>query len=503
MARHRNERGRACAAALAAALALGCAGGGLAARDGALAAARDGAEGSAPGGAPATAPEARPRPPRAAPAAGPSAARDEDPFAGTASLDRARVVEAVLRRNPTLEAARQAWRAALARFPQETGLPDPMLAYRVAPRSLASRTVDDAHVVELAQPIPFPGTRRLRGEVALADADAAREAFEAARLRLATAASLLFDDLYVAARALEVNEHHHGLLEELQAVARSRYEAGEVSAGAALQAEVELGQLARERATLEAEARVAGHALNALLHRAPDAPLPPPPARLGPAPLAPGAGPRAGARDDAARAAAPGEAPPPAPGAPGHGELAAALADRPELRAADARVRAGEAEVALARRAFLPDVTLVGGYDGMEEASEMRPMVGLSFEVPLQLGRRRAALEEARARLESARAERAALEAELHAALASAAARVEEARRVLAVVRDRLLPAARDRLDAARAAFETGQEDFDALITAQRDLSEVELAEHRALADVERRAAELASARGVLPGLAR
>jgi outer membrane protein TolC len=128
-------------------------------------------------------------------------------------------------------------------------------------------------------------------------------------------------------------------------------------------------------------------------------------------------------------------------------------------------------------------------------------MVGLAFEVPLQVGRRRAALEEARARLEAARSERAAVEAEVRLAVRSAAERVEEARRVLAVVQDRLLPAARDQLDAARAAFETGQESFLAVIEAERDLREVELGEHEALADLDRRVAELESATGTLPGL--
>ena len=205
----------------------------------------------------------------------------------------------------------------------------------------------------------------------------------------------------------------------------------------------------------------------------PDAPLPPPPPLLEPAP---------------------------GPAASAEGQVAAALAARPELLAADARVRGGEAAVALARRAFLPDVTLTAGYDGFEDAPEMRPMVGLSFEVPLQVGRRRAALEEARARLEAARSDRAAVEAEVRLSVRSGAARVEEARRVLGVVRERLLPAARDQLDAARAAFETGQESFLAVIGAERDLRELELAEHRALADLDRRVAELDGATGVVPG---
>lgn len=49
----------------------------------------------------------------------------ETPFPGAAVLDRRALVEEVLRRNPSLESMRQAWRAALARYPQETALDDP------------------------------------------------------------------------------------------------------------------------------------------------------------------------------------------------------------------------------------------------------------------------------------------------------------------------------------------------------------------------------------------
>jgi outer membrane protein TolC len=172
------------------------------------------------------------------------------------------------------------------------------------------------------------------------------------------------------------------------------------------------------------------------------------------------------------------------------------LADRPELRAADARVRAAEAAVGLARREFLPDFALTAGYDGFWEVSELRPMLGVELNVPLQLGRRRAALEEAHAELERARREREGLVDELRLAIASAEQRVAEASRVLALYRDRLLPAASDQLEAARAAFESGQESFLAVLAAEEDLREVELGEHRALAALDRQQALLVGATG-------
>jgi outer membrane protein, heavy metal efflux system len=399
-------------------------------------------------------------------------ASDADPFPGAATLERDALVAEVLRRNPSLRAARFAWRAALARFPQETALDDPMLGYAVGPASFSSHQVDDAQRIELRQAFPFPGKLRLRGEIALAEAEAAGHDFAAARLRVATMASLLFDDYYLAERGLEVNHHHRELMGELREVASARYEAGQVSAQAPLQAEFELAALERLQAALESARTLAVAQLNALLHRGPGQPLAAPPAVL--------AVPEVGPLD-------------------GEAEQAAALAARPELRAAEARIRAGEAAVGVARRAFLPDFALRGGYDGFWEASDLRPFLGVELSVPLQLGRRRAALSQAQAELERVRSERAGTESEVRLAVATSVARVEEARRSLALSRDRLIPAARDQLDAARAAFETGQESFLAVLQAEEDLRDVELGEHEALATLDRRIAELRSATGALP----
>jgi len=395
----------------------------------------------------------------------------DDPFGGAATLSREALVAAVLDRNPTLRAARDAWRAALARFPQATAPPDPMLGYGIAPAAVGGRQSGDGHRVELRQPVPFPGKLRLRGEIALAEAEAAAQDHAAARLRLATATALLFDDHYLVARAREVNAHHRALLADLAAVARSQYESGAVPLSAPLRAELELAGLERESAALEAEDAITRAQLNALLHRTPDLPLPAPPARLA--------------------AADPGEIDPAA-------EAAAALAARPELRAAEARIRAGDAAVASAERAFLPDFAVSAMYDGLWEEAALRPFIGVEIELPLQVGKRRAALAEAEALRDRARSERASLESEVRAGVAIGVERVREARRTLALMRDRLLPAARDVLDAARAAFESGQEPLGEVLEAEEALRELELAEHRALAELDRRATELRSATGAL-----
>ena len=90
---------------------------------------------------------------------------------------------------------------------------------------------------------------------------------------------------------------------------------------------------------------------------------------------------------------------------------------------------------------------------------------------------------------------------EVRLGVRSGADRLAEARHVVRLFRDRLLPAARDQVDAARSGFETGRNSFLALIDAERNLRNVELGYEETLADLGRRRAELDRALGRIPGL--
>ena len=404
----------------------------------------------------------------------PPADEGERLFANAPVLERRALVQYVLERNPTVRAARYAWRAALARFPQATALEDPMLGAGVAPRSIGSGSVNDAPKFDLSQKLPFPGKLRLRGEAALGEAEAAAHDYAAVRLRLATIASLLYDDYYLAARSLEINAEHVALLEEFQRIATTRYEAGEASQQDPIQAEVERTHALHREVVLETSLRVTAEQINALLHRAPKATLPPPPRRVAAAHDPP---------DDT------------------DALIAQALADVPELAAAEARIGAEESRVTLARREYFPDFTVVGSYNRLWQEDDLQPFVGLQLNVPLQVGRRKAAVDEAEARLEAARSHRLAVEDEVRLGVQSGTDRLGEARHVERLYRDLLLPAARDQVDAARSGFETGRNSFLALIDAERNLLTVTLGYEEALANLGRRRAELDRARGRVPAL--
>ena len=409
--------------------------------------------------------------------AGPAAASaqaEAEPVLPGPRLERDALVQAVLDRNPTLQAARHAWQAAFERIPQATSLDDPTLSYSFAPLSVASGDARYGQVARLAQRLPFPGTLRLRGEVACAEAEAARYGVDAARLSLAYIAALLFADYYYVERSVEINEEHVSLLEGFKRIATARYAAGVAAQQDPLQAEVELAHLIHRRVVLAADHDVLVAQINALLHRRPEAPLPPAPATLR----------RPGPGGDADPAALQEEA----------------VRRRPELGAAAAEIEAREAAVDLRELGFRPGFEVMSSYNSMWGTGDHRWMVGLGIRLPLRRSRIRASVAEAEARLDQARSERERLEDEVRSEAQQAHARIGEARHVVELHVSRLLPAARDQVQAALSGFRAGRNSFLAVIEAERNQRTTRLGLEAALADHDRARARLDRALGRIPG---
>lgn len=398
---------------------------------------------------------------------------NSDLFAGMATLERESLVRAVLERNPTIEAARAAWRAAAALPARERAFDDPMVGYSLAPRSIGVSDMDYGQVIELGQKLPFPGKRGIRAAIAEAEARAAEGSYETTRRDVALMASLLFDEYYAASRAVEVNKRHGELLKEMLASAKASYTAGRIPQHSLVRIELQLAHVLHDAAEVHSETDIAQAGLNALLHRSPTAPLPPPPNRITPADLL------LSEEADAEQAA--------------H--------ERPEIASARARVDAAEAAVRLARREYFPDFTVGGEYNTMWEDEEHRLMVGVQVEIPLQLGRRKADLAAAEAEATSRRAELASLEDNVAAEIQMARRRYEKAEHIAALYRDNLLPAARDVIASARAGLAASTVEFGELIDAEHELRTIELEYEMSIADLSRRRAELERSLGRIPGV--
>jgi outer membrane protein TolC len=400
-------------------------------------------------------------------------ASPHDPFADLERLGREAVVRAVLERNRDVEAMRQAWLAARERPAQAGSLADPTVSWGVAPLSIGARDVGFGQELRVEQPLPYPGRRALRRNAAEAEAAVAGADLSAIVLDLAAEAARLFDDYALVHRALAINADHRRLLEDVLRVATARYSAGLAPQQEPLQAETEGAELLVRESELDAERAVVTARLNALLHRGSELPLPPP------------------AEDALARTA--GELP----------DLVAleeaALAARPEVQAHFAALEARRAALELARLGRRPDFALMGSYSSMWMDTEHRWMAGVAIDLPVWRRRIRAAEREAEALVARHEAEREHFEHEVRGEVRQAHARAAAAARVVTLHESRLLPAARDQIGAARAAFETGEAPALAVLEAERGLRRAELGYAEALAALSRNLTTLDRAAGRLP----
>lgn len=404
----------------------------------------------------------------------PASPRTEPTYLTAPVLERAEFVRAVLDSNPTLEAARHGWRAALARGRQAGGFEDPMLDIGVAPLSVGSSEARFGYEVSVSQKLPWFGKRDLEVEANLAAGDAAKSDYESLKRELALSAVRLYEQAFVASKSLEINAEHVALMRALRDAANAQFAVGRGSAEDALRAEAELTHVEHDSVILASQRSVTLAQMNELLHRSPELPLPP-------LPVEPGA-PSDAALDSASW-------------------QRAAAQDRPDIQAAQQRARAEQVRAQRAERESYPDLTLSTSYSSMWDMPQHRWMVGLGLTLPVQASRRDAARDEALARSAQFEAEVARLRDAARTRAFIAVKQLEESRHVLRLFETRLLPVASQQLDAARAGLATAHNGLMSVIEAERNLRRLALEQQQARAEYVQRRAELDYAVGRIAGL--
>lgn len=396
-----------------------------------------------------------------------------DSLLSTPSLDLHLLERAVLERNASLGAMRSAWHGAEDEADQAGALDDPMVELMTAPRSWSSSSVDPAYMATISQALPLFGQRSLRGRAARAGARAVGEDYRGARLDMLREARRSYYEYFLAVRGRALNAELRDLLRQVRRTAVGRYAAGTVGLEDVLQADVEIAMLDHEDVALTRERRVATVRLNALLQRDPGGPLPEPPAEI---------------------------ALPPAPERP-DSLLALAHALRPELKSWAAQRESKASELSLARRQRLPEITFTARYDRFMQETPWRPQVGLSMNLPIQLGRLGAAERAARAGVEQMELRRQASEIQVAAEVETSLASVQETEHEIHVIQERLVPTAERALRTVRASYENSRAAFATLLNAGRDVARARFELYRAQVGYLQNFADLERAVGQAPAV--
>ncbi len=259
-----------------------------------------------------------------------------DPAAGEDPLLLALIQEAMAR-NPDLGQAKVLVQAERERIPQAKALPDPTLSLGIQNDGFHKIEVGQMETsyyqVILTQPLPWPGKRALRGQVAQLGSQATEASVGRARLSLEADVRRAYTGLLLVRSQLRLLEDQALFLSQAEATARTRYEVGQGVQADLLRAQLERTRLEQTRARLQAEERIAQGQLNRLRNAAPDQPI--------------------------ATLRSLEQLPDPQPVGPDF--LAQAEADSPELKAARLGIQQAQSSLDLAKLDRHPDFSVSAG----------------------------------------------------------------------------------------------------------------------------------------------
>jgi outer membrane protein TolC len=374
------------------------------------------------------------------------------------------------RNNPGLQAAYATWRAALERVPQARAFPDPRVTYQYYFEPVETRVGPQRWSLGISQMLPFLGKRGLRGDAASEAAEAARERYEAEKLRVAYRVKDAYHEYVYLARGLEILRENLKLMEYFESVARTLYEVGSSKHADVIRAQVELGKLEDRLRTMEDLRGPIVARLNAALNRPLDEPLP------WPNPVAT-----------------------PVPQIADERVYELLRAANPELRAREHEVRREEFAADLAGKDYFPDLTLGLNYIATDHArmSGVRgsgddPVIGsVSINIPIWYGKYAAGVREAERRRDAAARMREETRNRLSTDARLVLYRLDDAARKVDLYGNTLVPKGRESIEATETSYRAGKATFLELVDSERVLLEFQLARERALADQAQRLAEL------------
>lgn len=357
---------------------------------------------------------------------------------------------------PRVEAAYYDWVASVERITTERSLPDPRLTFE-----MDITTILETVMPGLMMDFPGPGKLRAQGAVASAESQVQYHNFEASVLQTAFDFKKAYYQLHFLTEKLRVNRETMDLLTDLEQIARKQNEVGKVTMQDVLRAQIEQDRLRTEIANLDDSRLPLLAQFKAALGLQPSQPDPPVPARF----------------ETTALTVSPDQL------------LATAFARNPRLKAMAAEVERAEASIRLARKGRVPDFNLGLMADVKASPLMYRPQAGVTL--PIWRDKIAAQIAEAQAGKSAAQARLSAEQIEVAVELAETSYMLRESGRNLSLVREALLPKARQSLEVARSAYLTGQTDFLNLIEAQRTLLEFELMKIEAQIQQELALAEL------------
>ena len=350
-------------------------------------------------------------------------------------------VYVAVQNNPQVIAAYADWASAVENITIARSFPDPKLTFQAYIQDSLTSLMPG-----LSADIPGPGKREVRAVAATAESRAKYFHFATAVQQTAFDVQKSYYPLHFLDAKLRVNRQTLALLAELEALARAQNEVGQGTLQDVLKVQIEQKQLQTETTNLD-------DSRNVML-----------------------------AQFKAALGLRPGQLDPPVPAEADFTDnqsadeqlLANALKENPRLLELAAEIRVAEANLQVARKENTPDFS-----GGLQAEVYEPPLFWPQASITLPIWRDKLAAERAAAEagLRTARARLTAGQISLAVEFAEQSYLMREADRELTLLRQSLLPRARQSLEIARSAYRSGRVDFLNVIEDERSLLNFQLDE--------------------------
>ena len=358
--------------------------------------------------------------------------------------------------NAELKAKFEEWKEALEQIPQAKALDDPMFTYEVE-----TRTDPRMQKFEFTQVFPWLGKIEARTDAASANAKAARQRFEAAKLKLYWQVKKEFYEYLYLAEAIKIAEQNLELIKHFEQVALAKYTTATGTHPDIIRAQIELAKFDEILISLRELKKPQVTRLNAILNRPADAGL------------------------DWPRKPAVSKL------SIDYAQLTKLLKEKnPQLAELGWTIESARSEVKLAKKKFYPDIG-VGFAPQTDNMGDDSIVWMFSMNIPLWRDSYKAAEEQAKANVRKITQQKIDAENSIVAEVAGVLYEIEESQRKINLNGDILIPKAEQLVNASETAYMAGTVDFLSLIDSQRMLLQYNLDYQRVITDNQQKLAEL------------
>ena len=372
--------------------------------------------------------------------------------------------------NAELKAKFEGWKAALEQVPQAKALDDPKFTYSYFIKEVETRVGPQRNKFGIMQVFPWFGKIEARSDVAAAKAKAARQRYEANKLKLFWQVKDAFYEFTYLATAIDVAKENLELVRLFEEIARTKYRASTATHPDIIRAQVELAKLEDVLRSLEQLREPTVARLNSVLNR-----------------------------PTGAKLAWPKKEPTREVQLNRQLIIEALREANPELAELGWEVEAARAKVELARKKFYPDIGVGvdwiqtdGAASGGVRDSGRDPVVLMfSMNIPLWRDSYKAAERQAKANVRKTQHQKTDIENKIIAQAIKVLYDVEDSQRKMHLYGDILVSKAQELVQASESAYRAGTIDFLSLIDAQRMLLKYTLYHERAITNNQQKVAEL------------